>query len=445
MLLGVLAVLVVAAWYALRPALVDPRPGGNAAAKINSYLDRTEVEGEAAWPIYREIIVEEFGYDHAEQHGTDAYRAMNIALGRLDVSAGEWSEAQFDEARAFLETYVGVLGRLHEAAQKPRFGKRLVEGGDALSGKPDPDGERLPHTNNMLLPELQPMKRMGSLLVLAMRGAAADERWDDYARHLDAAMGLGDHMLRDASLIGWSHGHDMIRDALREVRYTLQEQEFDREITRDLDRAIRFDPVGSLAGRFECERRLALDNLDRVYGSNGFLVGWRWSDYTDGMLESLPMINLHLRVANLSAWFHPRHDASRDAMNAHYDRHVDRARALDDHPWLEAIADHPFVEPKNNIIREMVYGYRSAYIEYAQLTRDRAATVLMLQIEARMSETGSPPENMHEHFLETEPTTGMPFLYEPGEDGYSLSAASLPVEMSGEDRIVFTGARPEAN
>ncbi len=440
-LLGGAMVLIAAGWYALRPVFITPLPGGKAAEEMNAYLDSVSVSGEPAWPIYREIIIEEFGVDGPGAWGTDEYREMNEDLRRLDVSAGAWDDDRFDRARAALERYEHTFDRLIEAAQKPRFGKRYVQGGDALSGEVDPSDTGAWMAPSILLPELTPMKRLGALLVLAMRDAAAQGRWEEYAQRLEAAIGLGDHLLRSGSFIEWRTGQEIIRSAMRELRFTLLEHELDGEVVGELDRAMRFDSAGSLASVFECERRHSQDNLDQVHGTNGFVALWRLQDHDDGILSgSLKVPNGLARLQNIRARAYPRHDESRDALDAHFDRHVERALAMDERPWLQAMADHPFVEPENEVVRPMAYEYRRGYMALAQLQRERAATILMLQIEAQIEENGWAPELSDALLLITDLSMGLPFGYERSEGGYRLFAINLPME--DERTTDFTAPRP---
>jgi hypothetical protein len=113
---------------------------------------------------------------------------------------------------------------------------------------------------------------------------------------------------------------------------------------------------------------------------------------------------------------------------------------MDERPWIEAVADHPFVEMENEVVRPMAHDYRRGYVAFAQLQRERAATILMLQIEAQIAASGRPPESLDALTLVTDPSTGLPFGYERTDSGYRLYTVNLPME--DEPTTDFTAPRP---
>ena len=406
--IAVLAVVVIG-WGAITS---QPEITRDWVGDLNELRASLEPEGEPAWPIYREIIVSDFGIESGEDERPSDLLERFLAIlrdrDRLGPAEPDWGDPAHDGFRALLHELDPTLRKLDVAAELPRMGKPYIRKGDAITGEGDPSELRV--GVQVLLPELRRLRQLASMNLVRIRSAAGRGDWDAYADHLASALALADHTAT-GTLIEAMVGTRMADVALNELRYELSPGSVPAVAARRMDATIgaRVRPLEWGAEAMEVERLVAVSSLDMIYGVNGYLASWGVDENFERAEATLPDRLLNVlaltqpKKAEVIATFDAAYAEAQGAIAGDAEELARVIERFDDYE-TDAFAVGMLLPAMGRFVRNV-----------NETERDARATRIMLRLEAIYGETGEWPADLSAPELaelNEDPLTGEAFVYE---------------------------------
>jgi len=439
-----LAVMTVIGWPA-----VTTQPGVTRdwVGDLNALRVSIEPEGEAAWPIYRDIIVNDFGESSIDDEElSELWHALeNVYDFKRYPHPDEhaWDDPIFDAHRALLADAGAVFAKLDAAATKPRNGKEYARVGSPLEGEQDPDARVM--GIYILMPELGRLRAIGVLNAFRARAAAAQD-WDEFTTSIDSSLAMAAHTARAGILIEELVGVSIAEAPMQLLRREIVEQELPVSACTALDTSFvsRMRSREWFRASLQMELISAISTLDTFYGTNGYAGAKLWS-YNENKKEFVLHASWYRRLMNANAiWKSTKQEG--------VDLFGERFSALEKGIEVPASAFYGFLlrfeqaeEPETVpgvLVDILMPALGRALRNNITLERDVLATRLMLRLEAIHAETGAWPDSLDAPELaelNTDPLTGHPFVYtltpdDPHGRAYTLHAPHTPWEnVGGED------------
>jgi len=387
--------------------------------EMNALVASLEPEGEAAWPIYRDIIVADFGFESLEDPDVSALRERISELNEFKKHPrpveDDWNSPRFDPHREMLSMAGGVFTKLDEAATKPRLGKGYARVGSPIGGERDPTA-RITGLD-IKLPELGELRRLAVLNEFRARAAAAQGDWGGFVTATRSGFALGDHVARAGALIEELVGVSIVALRLNLVRVELVERSVPPEACRAIEESIERSLRNRswFANALEVELMVIVSGLDTVFGTNGYAGSniWEYSPETRSFemnawwrrIPNAYMITQRTKgdaIELLTGEF----DRLRGGLSLAPERIIGFVRSFEDSSY----GDDPVATMANFYMPAMVTAFRNNLV----LEREIKATRIMLRLETRHAETGVWPADLSApEFADLNmcPLTGQPFNY----------------------------------
>lgn len=457
------AIAAVATFIVGWPA-VNTQPGltRDWVAEMNALKVSMEPEGEAAWPIYRDIIVNDFGISSVEDEDCTALRTLlnELALNKKHPGMRDsgWQEAIFDPHRELLDSSKIIFEKLDLATARPRFGKDYVRKGSPLEGEQDPNAPVMGLF--LYMPELGELRRLSQLNGLRARRAAEQSDWDEFSRSIESGLALGAHAGRAGTLI-----EELVGVSIAVVPVLMLQAELtDKEIPADA--CVRIDELmeRTLHVRDWCSNTLDIElmsiasSLEAFYGTNGYSGAGLW-EYDGETRAFVSHANWWRRLFNAYAIFVATKQDCIDAFTPAFEGV--REGLVVDASEFQSFGerfDQSFDAEESlpimvNILMPAVGRVLRNNIMFE---RDICATRIMLLLESIHAETGEWPATLDAPELAELnecSLTGKPFIYaltpdDPHGRAYTLQAPeTIWDNIGGEDytkpRPVFEPAEPD--
>ena len=437
---------VVLLWLIVGWGAITAQPGvlRDWVGEANALKASLEPEGEPAWPLYREIIVDEMQRSSFEDEDVAPWlaelRALRRDRSRPSVLEREWSDEAHAPRRALLPQLARSFELLDRAAERPRMGSSYVRGIDPLSGEIDEAPEELSFDAYAFARGA--LRELARINLMRLREAAAENDWTRYGRAFGAGVVLADHSASGV-LIESMSAQANLGIVLTEARYQLVARRIPPATARQLDQTLaeRAKPLAWAHDALEIERLFSGSMLNMTYGTNGHFVDWEIAD--DGSVNGPPW---HERLFNVRGVLEPRWDVAWGELESLID---DAQKSLRLEPTeagrqLELLSHR---ELESTPVGMLTQVYPRYLRNTRESERDIRATRLMLRLEAIHAETGEWPADLSAPelaALNEDPLTGEPFVYKlTPEDAhgraYTLHAPQTPWEnLGGED---FTAPR----
>ena len=444
--------------FAWRLYHLDPHPTVDTVAEMNARVRRDQPAGDNAWDALSDIIVNDLGLS-PPNYGR-RFRRLGQFARDVTILAGPWGA--MDRA-----PYVGVLGdfrptldAMADAVDRPVFAKPYVHAGDALTGEQDAEA-RHPFWM-ILLPELNPLRRLGTLNAFALRAAAETSDWDTATRRFRAGLRLGRGLTRQSSLIEGLVGAALIYETVNEAARLTNEHDIPVSVARDW--------IGEIEGLHYVSRDVILRGLETESTGIFDAVQFLFSDDGAGSGVALgvdtDIIGLNGggapaalsdlgRASNLVA---PFLFFSRRATEAEITAHFDRLMGAVDLPPAERSDAVRAIDADAQTSMKTMAGlilpaFRGGIDTFAGADSALAGLRVMLLLEIEHAQTGAWPESIVEALGDApiDPVSGEPFLYElltddPAGRAYELRVpwvdADSPLSVINPPREALPGTLP---
>lgn len=453
-----LAVTVVITMVVGWPA-VTTQPGitKNWVAEINALRAEREPEGEAAWPLYRDIIVNDFGLSSAADESPSPLRSdINESYQRQvypdPLRHADWTSMHFDFHRGILARADAALAKLDRAADRPRFGRDHVNVGDPLSGEQNASARAMGLFIKM--PELGELRHLSWLNLFRMRDRASKGDWPGFESASRSGFILGAHVGRAGSLIEELVGVSIAARTLGILQAELVEKRIPAETCRALDRWMRAElrPREWCNNALDMELLSVISSLDTLYGTNGYSGVMLWS-YNDETM-TFDMRSPWRRPFNAHAVFLATKQDCIDAFTTCFNDARAGLLAPPSEYYAHTLEYNAMIDglaPLPTMVNILMPAVSRTVRNNIAFERDILATRLMLRLEATHAESGVWPETLDDHpelaELNECPLTGQPFVYaltpdDPYGRAYTLHAPETPWEHMNES-LEYTEAREE--
>lgn len=443
-------VVTIVGWPAV---MTQPGVTRDWVGELNALRATYEPDGEDAWPIYRDVIVNDLGIDSVEDedysklwHATDEIDNYKVYPRAFEH---RWGDPIFDRHREVLASAQGVFNKLDRAAQLPRSSRPYTHAGSALEGEQDASAPTM--GMYILMPELGALRRLSRMSSYRSRAAAAAQNWDEFVLSVDTALALAEHTGRAGMIIENLVGLSMAALSLEVVRHEVVEQSLPKDVCRSIGQSFaqRVHTRKWCAAALDVELLSVISTLETLYGTNGYSGAGLWV-YDDDNRAFVETASLPRRLFNSFAVFT---DTKQDCV----DQFTENFRRI--RPGLDVAPGElkTFLQryeagiegdtPAATMVEILMPAVGRALRNNIMLERDVLATRLMLRLEAIHAETGAWPETLDAPELaelSTDPLTGHPFVYtltpdDPHGRAYTLHAPHTPWEnVGGED---FTETR----
>jgi len=410
-------------------------------AELNELRASLEPDGEPAWPLYRDAIINEFGVSSgADDAWSDLRYRLKDLLRRRSISMDLWDERYTEEAEQIVVAASKMFEALDAAAKRPRMGKPYTRVGDALLGEKAPNERRAIPVPR--LPEVVHLRAIGQLNALRLRLAAKDQQWDDFGRLLQTHLTLAEHVGVAGTTVEALSGAYILNVAMAITQAELLEQQIPADACQEIEAILSRVETPRAWGRNHLELELfcARSGIDAFYSETGMPL------FSPKVLSGI--------FNNTPAWnFAELHHSMRLTQEG-LERELDRIRALVlslyDAEAGEVITRERkvsaeierIVEGGGVQLRTVLPSVVRPAMRWLVCERDLIATRLLLRIEAAHKVNGAWPETLNTPDfaeLNRDPITAEPFRYALAPDdshgrSFTLHAPDTPWRrIGGED------------
>lgn len=424
--LGVfLALFGALVYFMVDLMLATPSPRFNAAERMDRLVRSVQPDGENSWPAYWAVL-------RGETPGGEASASLwPLRLGRdgeqppQQPQVGAWDDPRHDRWREIYAEAAQQVEAFIEATMLPGYRRVLTSDADSLDAPPDGDPSVAPTAPLAFLwSHLAIQRQFGTLLVVGMRSAAAEDDWDEVVRLAGAGVRTGRHNTLQGVAIEWLVGLSQISRVLEETRRLLMERDVPPEACRALLEVIG-EPAALTAPPthvVEAERVWTQDMLQWMFDEKGRMVVWAPNSTRPNFVE---------RVENLFSFLYPPYEETAGQIDAFFDEAAKAARGepVDQARIDQLIKSNRFVEVLGPVMFRTLQ--HTAYF-----MQQAAGTRVMLHLEIFHDERGRWPDALADAMPVEEticPGTGDAFEYIPREGGYDLFIPRSAPDPQGEN------------
>lgn len=308
-----LALLAGAGWGYLEWRFGIPEEP-DAVAALLRLQDEAVPPGDDAWPLYRQIILEEYAIPDLEprwqQRAGDLYQRTEGLMNthRINFAGGEWSDPSFEPLREVLADSQRLLALFDEAAARPACRFPIHTEGDELHGTRIP-GVMKPYSSFAMFGPAAALLRIQTIAMASMRDHASRGEWDTVRRRIGSLIAFAHHLRMNRGILGtlslnqesevhlwvWRLAHEFQADAA------------------EVDRLIAFledlDPPGAITHLLK-EQSLLVPGIVYIYTPEFILTDREtWADAWEAPRARKVTKQLHRALRQTYAEFEkPRHE-----------------------------------------------------------------------------------------------------------------------------------------